>query len=318
MHTAFLRVLRHALPSLFLLPGHQTLAQVSYATTDSSYARLVDEALEHLKKNECQLCSDKYEAAFKVSQRSVLSRLRAASCAFACKNEQKWKQDVDFALQTDWASCEQILADKRGQYPELSAYQGSEFYRYALEKIDAIKKANGYDAELAAELEIIERDDQALRQQLRDDMSQEERRAIWDKIIRADSINLLKIEQIIAKHGYPGRSKVGNSLSSTTFLVIQHAALPVQEKYFSLLEEAANKGELSKSSFALLVDRVRMRKGQKQLYGSQVVRDPATGLRKFHDIEDEPNVNKRRADMGLGPLEEYAKRFGIEYQVPKN
>lgn len=32
---------------------------------------------------------------------------------------------------------------------------------------------------------------------------------------------------------------------------------------------------------------------------------------------DEPNVNKRRASVGLQPLEDYAKLFGIEYVLPQ-
>ena len=32
---------------------------------------------------------------------------------------------------------------------------------------------------------------------------------------------------------------------------------------------------------------------------------------------DEVNVNKRRASVGLGPLEEYAKYFGVDYVLPK-
>jgi hypothetical protein len=45
-----------------------------------------------------------------------------------------------------------------------------------------------------------------------------------------------------------------------------------------------------------------------------VERDEATGGRKFHEIEDEANVNKRRAEVGLGPLEEYAERMGVNWK----
>jgi hypothetical protein len=103
--------------------------------------------------------------------------------------------------------------------------------------------------------------------------------------------------------------------SSTAFLVIQHSDLPIQEKYFPLLEQAVNKNELDKASFALLVDRIRVRKGQKQLYGSQLSSE--NGIYKFDPIEDEENVNKRRKSMGLGSIEEYAKHFGLEYKYEK-
>lgn len=49
-------------------------------------------------------------------------------------------------------------------------------------------------------------------------------------------------------------------------------------------------------------------------------KDKATdgdGKYDFHPIEDEANVDKRRAEIGLGPLEEYARLFGIEYKPVK-
>ena len=57
-----------------------------------------------------------------------------------------------------------------------------------------------------------------------------------------------------------------------------------------------------------------MRQGKKQIYGSQVVYDKQ-GAPMFYPIEDEKNVNTRRAKMGLQPIEEYAKFFGIEYKL---
>lgn len=292
-------------------------AQAFYATTDSAYMRLVEKAYDELRSGACAPCLVDYEAAFAISQRSILSRLRAASCAFACKQDDKWKFHLDFALEKDWISVENILQDKRNQYPELTRYRDSAFYDYALQRIADAKKQSGYDEALAAELEIILRDDQALRQGLNDPVSEAERMATWRRIEELDSINLVKVEDIFARHGYPGKSKVGKQLSSAAFLVIQHADLAHQEKHFPLLEQAANAGELDKSSLALLIDRIRMRKGEKQLYGSQVTDPDGDGKWDFHPIEDEANVDKRRAEMGLGPLAEYARHFGIEYKPVK-
>jgi hypothetical protein len=290
--------------------------QTTYATTDSTYMKLVEQAFELLKKGDCQTCLDKYEAAFKLSQKSVLSRLRAATCAFACKNEDKWRFHLKTALENDWGTVDNMLKDGNAQYPELTQYKSTDLYTTAQQQIKEFKKSTGFDEALAAELEVILKDDQALRQQL-DSVKEGEKQAMWRKINELDAANVLKIEQIFLKHGYPGKSKVGGSLASVAFLVIQHADLPYQEKYFPLIEEAANKGELNKGSFALLVDRIRMRKGQKQLYGSQVTDNDRDGKWEFHAIEDEENVNKRRAEMGLGTIEEYAKNFNIEYKFVK-
>lgn len=302
---------------LLSLAGAPLFGQTLYATTDTTYKALVEKALNEMQKGECQPCLADYEAAFAISQRSILSRLRAAACAFACKQDDKWTFHLTVALDKDWGGVEDILRDSRDQYPELTRYKGTALYDYAMQYIADAKKRSGYDEALAAEMEIILRDDQTLRQHLDDLTTEEERRNAWTRIVETDSVNLVKVERIFAQHGYPGKSKVGSGLSSAAFLVIQHADLAYQEKYFPLIEAAANAGELSKSSFALLVDRIRMRKGEKQLYGSQLTDHDGDGIYEFHPIEDEENVNKRRAEMGLGPIEEYAQNFGIEYKPAK-
>lgn len=83
------------------------------------------------------------------------------------------------------------------------------------------------------------------------------------------------------------------------------------------MTEAANNGEANWSSLALLIDRVRMRNDEKQLYGSQVRRNPNTGAFEPFPIEDESNVDIRRKEVGLGPLADYLGYWDIEYTVPK-
>jgi hypothetical protein len=58
-----------------------------------------------------------------------------------------------------------------------------------------------------------------------------------------------------------------------------------------------------------------MRQGKKQIYGSQVVFSK-TGEPEFYPIDDEKNVNIRRKKVGMQPIEEYAKYFGIDYKPP--
>ena len=129
-----------------------------------------------------------------------------------------------------------------------------------------------------------------------------------------DSTNLVQVEKLIQKYGWPGKSFVGIKGNRAVFLVVQHADLKTQEKYLPVLEESVAKGESWESDLALLKDRVLMRNGKKQIYGSQVVPDTTTGGWMFYPIEDEKNVNERRKKAGLEPIEEYATYFGIEYK----
>ncbi len=80
--------------------------------------------------------------------------------------------------------------------------------------------------------------------------------------------------------------------------------------------EQAELGELRWSNLALTVDRIRVRKEEPQLYGSHTRRNPETMEWEVLPIEDEVNVNERRKEVGLGPLEEYLAQWNIIY-VPK-
>ncbi len=132
-----------------------------------------------------------------------------------------------------------------------------------------------------------------------------------------DSCNLIQVEAIISKYGWLGKSCVGGRGNTTLYLVIQHADLATQEKYFPLLQQSVADSESRPCDLAYLQDRILMRQGKKQLYGSQVVRNKTTGVQEFYPIEDEKNVNDRRRKVGLDTIETYATYFGIKYQVLK-
>lgn len=129
-----------------------------------------------------------------------------------------------------------------------------------------------------------------------------------------DIENLQKIEKIIVEHGYPGKSLVGEAYQSVAFMVIQHNDPEAREKYLPITIAAAEKGELRNSSMAIMVDRSKMDKGEKQVYGSQI-RETPEGM-KLYPIADEYQVNIRRGKVGLPPLESYLKHWNINYRVP--
>ena len=112
-----------------------------------------------------------------------------------------------------------------------------------------------------------------------------------------------------------GKSTFGNLGNYVCFLVIQHAPLEVQKQFEPLFMQSVEDGESRAKDLAMLQDRIRIRENKKQIYGTQLVPDLESGGWKFHSIEDEKNVNSRRAKVGLEPLEEYAKRFGIDYKI---
>lgn len=139
---------------------------------------------------------------------------------------------------------------------------------------------------------------------------------VYKQIIHADSTDLEKIEKILDTRGWPPYSEIGD-LYSALFLVIQHADLNTQLKYLPLIQSAADKNDIDPESLAILKDRIAIRQGRKQLYGSQVEYNPATKAYTVSPIEDEPHVNERRAKIGMPPLQEYLKQWNIVY-IPVN
>lgn len=132
-----------------------------------------------------------------------------------------------------------------------------------------------------------------------------------------DARNIARLEEIIKQHGWPGRTLVGEEASMAAFHILQHSNLTRQEKYLPLLKKAARKGDARPADVAMLEDRVLVGKGKKQLYGTQVRSGPDTGGKLvLAPIEDEKHVDKRRASVGLMPLKEYLRHFGIEYAPP--
>lgn len=138
-----------------------------------------------------------------------------------------------------------------------------------------------------------------------------------EKQDKLDKRNIKKLAKIIEKYGWPARSTVGKEGSLAAFLVVQHGNLEYQKKYFPLLKEAVNKGEADRDDAALLEDRILMREGKKQIYGTQLHFNEATKKLELWPIENEEDVDARRASVGLEPIAEYMKRFGLEYSPPK-
>lgn len=129
----------------------------------------------------------------------------------------------------------------------------------------------------------------------------------------SDSLNVVLVTSIIDKYGWLGSEKVGEQGNTTLFLVIQHADKKVHEKYLPIMRQAVMNGNAKGAHLALLEDRNALEEGRKQIYGSQVIRDSKTGKPTFAPIEDEKNVDTRRENIGLEPLEEYANLFHINY-----
>lgn len=164
-----------------------------------------------------------------------------------------------------------------------------------------------FNPELSAFLEDIRVKDQTMRKQndsleLIYGRTSDYMRAHWQKINHLDSLNRILVDSLLNQYGWLCPIVVGKSGNTTLWLVIQHSPLPKQEYYLPIMKKAVEENKASKANYAYLLDRVLMKQGKKQLYGSQYSIDPKTGETVLWDIEDPENLNIRRAEMKLGPM----------------
>ena len=124
--------------------------------------------------------------------------------------------------------------------------------------------------------------------------------SLW---LTVDLLNAAWARGVVAERGWPKKSDVGARAAVEFFILVQHADLPTQQAMLPLMEAAVAEGEADGSELAYLADRVRMREGRPQLYGTQY--RMVDGEPVFHTIEDETDVDARRAAVGLGTLELY-------------
>ena len=129
------------------------------------------------------------------------------------------------------------------------------------------------------------------------------------KHAKEDHKNQELVISIIEKCGMPTLNEVNQFEMDAIWLGLQHTNKKYRKKYFPQIEAAVNNGDLSKEQYALMKDRILMDDGKPQIYGSQIKNG------KLYKLEDPENVNERRKEMGLGPIEEYLKFFNIEFEV---
>lgn len=141
-----------------------------------------------------------------------------------------------------------------------------------------------------------------------DDRTADELAADWDETDRRHNA---RMTQILDASGWPGWRLVGSDGAFAAWVLVQHADLDLalQERGLELMAAAVDSGDADPSDYAYLVDRVRVANGEPQVYGSQWGSHAAGNPQPRTPIEDEAFVDVRRAEVGLGTIEEYLEEL---------
>ena len=261
-----------------------------------------------------------YSAAFKANGWLGASNDRynaACSWALANNSDSSFFQLSRIATKSNFMNYEHITTD-----PDLNSLHDDQRWKPLLDLIKQNKEKAEANLKkpLVAQLDSIFTEDQKYRLQIEQIQKKygwesNEMKAHWKIINEKDSINLIKVKSILDKYGWLGADVVGGQGNITLFLVLQHSDQATQEKYLPMLREAVKNGKAQGSSLALLEDRVALGQGKRQIYGSQIGRDPETQIYYVSPLEDPENVDKRRAEVGLGPLSDYVSNWQIKWDV---
>jgi len=130
----------------------------------------------------------------------------------------------------------------------------------------------------------------------------------WKTSVKENDLRLLKI---IDTYGWPTKELVGDIASSEVFFIVQHSSnLELQKKSLSLLKQIANNDKNDLIPIAYLEDRILVKSGEKQLYGTQYNKD------RLFPIQDPENLNRRRAQIGLDPVQIIQKKYEHQNLIP--
>jgi hypothetical protein len=116
-----------------------------------------------------------------------------------------------------------------------------------------------------------------------------------------DSLSFDKITHIIDVFGYPTRAIAGES-NNIPFYILSFAPYTIKEKYLNQLILAADRDDISWKSLAYFIDKLKVAKGEKQVYGTQGTYDKDFNYTMYPVIEPE-KLNERRARVGMEKLE---------------
>lgn len=123
-----------------------------------------------------------------------------------------------------------------------------------------------------------------------------------DRVRHGDFANARLLRRLVAEHGWPGRTLVGDAGADAAWLIALYADVEpeLQRRALRLIATAVERGEAAIQQWAHLYDRCSVNAGKRQLYGTQYQHGP-TGITVLPVLEP-AGLDNRRASVGLPPL----------------
>ena len=264
---------------------------------------LVVEASTALESKEFTKAAELYVRAIEAGATSPTAAYNAVCCyAHLGRTDDAFKY-LNVAIEKGWTDVERLDEDTDLQ-PLREDERWKEVASQCAAKRDEFRKSLG-SPELYDELMRRMKFDQEARNPVAPDVQ---------AMQRVDPNNTAWTKEVLDKHGWPGFSLVGREGAQAAWLLVQHADVDVGFQRWGLdqLTAAYEKGDATAADVAYLTDRVLVAEGKPQRYGTQFW--TVDGELRPRPIEQEAEVDQRRAEMGLEPMAVYAERMRSVYR----
>ena len=296
------------------------IALLGFSLQAQNFNELISEGDKLYEEKKYSESAIKYSQALEIEEGHANDYYNAA-CSWALSNDTVQSINLlNISAEKGFKELSHLKADS-----DLASLHSVAAWAGVIEKVQGNKEEFEKDfyKPLVAELDSIYQLDQIYRQQIGEiekkyGQESDKMEAQWALMEKTDSSNLIRIKEILSEKGWLGPKIIGNRGNITLFLVVQHSDLNTQIEYLPMMREAVDQGNARAGNLALLEDRVAMGQGKRQIYGSQMGRDQDTGEPFVFPLIDPEKVNERRAEVGLGTIQDYVRYSNMTWDLEKH
>ncbi|MBR4995319.1 MAG: hypothetical protein IKY82_04595 [Alistipes sp.] len=180
----------------------------------------------------------------------------------------------------------------------------------------AISAAAQRNASIEEQLREIRHRDQSIRQNLISSQINSNIDSLVyyaEQMAKIDAKNQAYVANLLKTQGIP--ADLSEEAYSAIFLVVDHADINYQRRYFKPLKRAAKEGKFKPSQINTLHDRIMMGSNRRQLYGTQtqshttIIEGEPTPQQLIYvwPVRRAHTIDARRQRTGLSSMESQAK-----------
>jgi hypothetical protein len=302
--------------SVSLAAAAALFCTVSVAQVTGKYYEYVEQAKGSFERKQYKASGAQYASAFRLNGGKAYCDDRydaARAWAMAGNKDSAFVQLLKVAMLYDYTDYTHLSED-----PAFRSLKKDDRWKTVTETVkhNIGKSDSRLNSAVVLLLDSVYRNHHSLRLQEVSVKNQygessEQLKGLRSSIHKADSVNLTIVKDVLAKYGWLGRDVAGFIGNYTLALIMQHADLSSQEQNLSMIRQAFKDGKIEAYDYALLEDKVALREGKKQLYGSVIVN--VGGKNHVAPLEDPDGLEKRRKELGLRKMNDYLSDWGLRW-----